>query len=146
MIDVLAIVGSDQWPDGAEARVKALLRDYLAERPPDLLITSGVADVDSWAVEVARELGIPYDDLNYLPAYGHAGSRRGSRRATSRWLRPARACSRWAARTRSGTRRAGWLIMPPAWRNRSNYASCRQPPYDVVNPVTRCHDVSQTQS
>jgi hypothetical protein len=91
MIDVLAIVGSDQWPDGAEVRVKALIRDYLAERPPDLLITSGVADVDSWAVEVAKELGVPYDDLNYLPACGRRWQPQGIKAG---YLKMAQACTR----------------------------------------------------
>lgn len=108
MIDVLAIAGWDQWPDGAEARVKALIRDYLTERPPDLLIASGVADVDSWAIEVAQELGIDYDDMNYLPAYG---GRRQPRRAKAGYVKMAEVCTRVLAIGGPDSRRhsSGWL-------------------------------------
>lgn len=67
LIDVLAIVGSEHWPAGAELRVKALIREELEKTRPDMVISGGAPGVDTWAVEVAEQMNIPYDYQSYLP-------------------------------------------------------------------------------
>lgn len=65
--DILAIVGSEHWPAGGEQKVKAIIRAELEKQRPDLVISGGARGVDTWAVEVAEEMKIPYDFASYLP-------------------------------------------------------------------------------
>lgn len=61
--DVFAIVGSEHWPDGSEPRVKAMIRAAIEAYPPDMIISGGAAGVDTWAVEVARGMGVPCQEF-----------------------------------------------------------------------------------
>lgn len=69
MPDILAIVGSEHWPPDSEARVKDVIRDHLEERRPELVISGGAGGVDTWAVQVAEELGIPCNYEGFLPEH-----------------------------------------------------------------------------
>lgn len=110
MLDILAVVGSSKWPVGSERPVKDYICGYLGGGPlPDLIISGGAAGVDSWAIEVARELGVPYDFRNYLPE----NPRWQPRGFKARNLKIARTCTRLLA-VRSVTSRtfgSGWTAI-----------------------------------
>lgn len=63
--DVLAVVGSEHWPadSDSEERVKEVIRAVVAIRRPDKVISGGAAGVDTWAIQVAKELGIDYEEF-----------------------------------------------------------------------------------
>lgn len=66
MRDILAIVGSEHWPDSSyEEMVKDVVRLHLARRRPDKVISGGAPGVDRWAVEIACEMAIEFEE--FLP-------------------------------------------------------------------------------
>lgn len=73
MGDVLAVVGSvrfacARYGDVAVAHLVAqIVGDELVWRRPDLLVSGGAEGVDTWAVQTASELGVPYRE--HLPKH-----------------------------------------------------------------------------
>lgn len=65
--DVLAIVGSTTWPAGGLLIVRSRIETELDRKRPDEIISGGAIGVDTLAVQVARERGIPYRE--FLPAH-----------------------------------------------------------------------------
>lgn len=121
MFDILAIVGSKDWPPGSEHVVKEIIRERLTASRPDLVISGGARGVDSWGAQVARELEIPCDDLNYLPE-----NRRWEPRGfKARNIKMGKACTRLLA-IRSSTSRtfgSGWT---------ANYARDLGKPVEMI--------------
>lgn len=57
----VAIVGSREWPYHEALRVEAEIRAYVESLPPGTVIVSGGArGVDTWAIEAAKNCGLPY--------------------------------------------------------------------------------------
>lgn len=106
LLDVLAIVGSEHWPVGSEGQVKAVIREVLGRRRPDMVISGGALGVDTWAIEVAEEMAIPYDYESYLPEK-RQWEPRGFK---ARNIKIARSCTRiLCIRSRLATRYgSGW--------------------------------------
>jgi len=63
----LAIVGSQEkwWPVGTYDQVLEIIQENLDWVNPDLVVSGGSDGVDTWAVQLAEETGIPIRE--YLP-------------------------------------------------------------------------------
>jgi hypothetical protein len=73
MADVLAVVGSVRFAcaergDIAMAHLVAqIVGDELVWRRPDLVVSGGADGVDTWGVQTAAEVGVPYRE--FLPKH-----------------------------------------------------------------------------